>query len=178
MRKILVYSAFFVPLLVSCAIEKGIAFSDISKYESNEGYKNLYVVDTIQIDTPVRFFTKSGYQFIMSKKNFDLFNGSEKELFENDNAFLVGELPMGLPPATFNRYFVGDDCYKFSELSSEKKKDIRTIYYYKTNPDYFILLLVNGNYYNHAFCGIDGPPIIKSRGKKFNYYKVVIPICL
>jgi hypothetical protein len=168
---------FFILLLSSCVSQKGISFNDIPEYESSDGYKNLYVVDTIQIDTPVRFFTKSGYEFIMSKRHFTLFNGSEKELFENDNAFLVGELPMGLPPARFYRYFVGENCYKSLELSAEKKKDIRTIYYFKTNPDYFILLLVNGNYYNHAFCGIDGAPPIKDNGKKFNYYKVIIPFC-
>jgi hypothetical protein len=178
MRKIVVCSIFFIPILVSCVSERGIAFDDIPAYQSTAGYKNLYVIDTIQIDTPVRFFTKNGYEFIMSKKNFDAFNGTEKELFERKDAFLVGELPMGLPPTTFNRYFVGEDCYKLLELSSEKKKNIRSIYYFNERyPDYFLLMLVNGDYYNHAFCAMDGPPIIKDKKKKFNYYKVVIPVC-
>lgn len=179
MKKIIIYSMLSILSSLSCVSQKGIAFSDISKYESSEGYKNLYVVDTILIDTPVDFITQSGYNFIMSKSHFDSFNGSEKDLFESDNAFLAGELPMGLPPNTFNKYFVGDDCYKFLKLSSEKKKGIKYIYYFNGKwPNYFILLLVNGNYYNQAFSGIDGTPPIKDNWKKFNYYKVVIPVCM
>jgi hypothetical protein len=179
MKKIIVYSAFLIPLLLSCVSEKGIAFNDIPKYENNKGYKNLYMVDTIRIDTPVRFFTKSGYEFIMSKKNFDSFNGTEKELFKRNDAFLVGDLTMSYPVSVIDKYYIGDDCYKFLKLSYEKKKDIKYIYYFNGKyPDYYILLLVNGDFYNHAFCGIDGAPPIKDKRKKSNYYKVVIPVCI
>ena len=178
MRKIIIYLALLTPLLLSCAAEKGTPFSEIQRYESSEGYKNLYVADSIQIDTPVRFFTKNGYEFIMPKKNFDAFNGSEKDLFERNDAFLVGQLPTRLPTSFYEKYCIGEDCYRQLKLSSKKKKDIRTIYYYTIEPDYFLLLLVNGAYYNQAFCGIDGPPIIDNSRKKFNYYKVIIPICV
>jgi hypothetical protein len=178
MRKFIIYSAFFISILLSCTSEKDIVFNDIPQYKSNEEYKNLYVVDSIQIDTPVRFFTKSGYEFIMSKKDFDTFNGIEKELFERNDAFLIGNLPMLLPVSFYNKYNTGENCYKFLELSSEKKKDIRNVYFFDDRyPDFFLLMLVNGDYYNHAFCGIDGPPIVKDKRKKFNYYKVVIPVC-
>ena len=175
MRKIIIYSTFSISLLISCVSEKGNSFNNIPQYESNEKYKNLYIVDTIQIDTPIRFFTKNGYEFIMSKKNFDSFNGSEKDLFKSNKTFLVGDLPLGLPISFYEK------CYDANDCSSEKlvtnKKSIATVYYYKENPNFFILLLVNGDYFNSAFIGIDGAHPIKDKKIKFNYYKLVIPIC-
>jgi hypothetical protein len=175
MRKMIVYSAFFIPLLLSCVSKKGIPFADILEYASMEGYKNLYIVDTIQIEAPVIFFTKSGYRFVMSKKYFDSYSGSEKTLFKTNNAFLVGDFPIGLPLSFYKNSGKEIDCSV--EKFRIKKKGIQETCY-KINPDYFILMLVNGDYYNQAFCGIDGPPAVKDKRKTFNYYKVVMPVCI
>lgn len=171
-----IYLMVFILSLSSCASKKGVYISDIPQYNTSMGYKNLYIVDTIEIKEPIRFFTKNGYEFIMPKKHFDDFSGSEKELFENENAFLVGGLPIGLP----SQFYVDD---KRNHLCSEEKmlntlnNAIQTAYYYNEQPDYFILLLVNGKYFNFAFIGIDGASIIKDKKVNFSYYKVVIPIC-
>lgn len=178
MKRNIICVVLFVPLLMSCVSQKGTLFNDKPKYVSQFGYKNLYIVDTIQIETPVRFITKSGYDFLMEEKNFEAFSGKEQDLFDRSDVFLLGNLPMPMPVAFFNKYSVGKDCYELLELSTQKKKDIQEVYFYRIKPSYFILMLVNGDYYNDAFLGIDNAPPINKKWSKFNYYKVVMPICL
>lgn len=57
-------------------------------YANQDGYKSLYVVDTIQIDDPVSVLTKSGYCFVMSHQAFNSFNGKEK-LYLNERMFFI-----------------------------------------------------------------------------------------
>ena len=178
MRKVICY-AFLLLFLISCiSTEKGILISELPEYINKEGYKNLYVVDTIKIENPVRFFTKRGHQFVMSQKAYQSYDGKEKSLFKRADTFLLEhELPMGL--GLYDKYnFKGSDCAEYSILFPDNKKGISTIYSYSRNPDFFLLILIRGDYYNYVYTGIDGPPPIKSKNEKFVFYRVAIPYCM
>jgi hypothetical protein len=42
-------------------------------------------------------------------------------------------------------------------------------------PDFFLLVLIRGDFYNRVYTGLDGPPTLELENEKFSYYKVAIP---
>ena len=58
------------------------------------------------------------------------------------------------------------------------KKGIKDLKIFTRKPDYFLLVLIRGDYYNGAYTGFDGPPTINLRNNKFSFYKIAIPCYL
>jgi hypothetical protein len=175
MKKIILYPVFFIFLLLSCISEKGIAFSDIPQYKNDDGRKNFYTVDSIHIDSPIIVITKEGYEFTMSKRIFDTYNGRKNFFFSHPEVYLLKRhYPIGVPDETPDE-IIG--CYDYSKATLINKKGIKKTLSYKVEPDYFILALVNGDYYNYVYGGFHTPPILELKNMKFSYYKVVIPVC-
>jgi hypothetical protein len=180
---------FYVLIILctaSCTTYKGIPFSEIPEYESKEGYKNFYFVDTIKINNPIGVFFKDGNEFVMSKDVYELYNGKEDFLLYRSDVFLLTEdLPLGAFSIQFVKEFYQQGkqyCWEIGNKDNliwinEKKKGISRCYTYKKQPDYFLLFLIRGDYYNHSYCGLDGPYSINFKRNKYNYYKIVIPIC-
>ena len=138
-------------------------------YANCSGYKSLYVVDTIQIDDPVSVLTNSGYCFVMSKQAFDSFSGNEDSLFKRPDTFLLNEyLPMSVSFSYFD----------FLIPIEFDKKGIKDLKIFTRKPDYFLLVLIRGDYYNGAYTRFDGPPTINLRNNKFSFYKIAIPCYL
>jgi hypothetical protein len=177
-KKIL-YLSLILLLSYSCTSKReGIYIADLPKYENEEGYKSLYIVDTIKIKEPIRVFTKKGYQFIMEKKVFESYNGKEDFFFNHSGIFLMEtDLPMALPSSIFSKYAHGSDCLEYAVLSSKKKKGINNIYSFRKSPNYFLIILIRGDYYNEVYTGIDGPPTLNIKINKLPYYRVAIPCC-
>ena len=135
-------------------------------YANCSGYKSLYVVDTIQIDDPVSVLTNSGYCFVMSKQAF---------------TFLLNEyLPMSVSIELFRKYVLANSFSYFDFLIPIEfdKKGIKDLKIFTRKPDYFLLVLIRGDYYNGAYTGFDGPPTINLRNNKFSFYKIAIPCYL
>ena len=147
-------------------------------YANQDGYKSLYVVDTIQIDDPVSVLTKSGYCFVMSHQAFNSFNGKEKTLFKRADVFLLElRLPIYIPGELYNKYILSNS-YSYLDnripLKSDKKK-IKELMSFGRQPDFFLLVLIRGDFYNRVYTGLDGPPTLELENEKFSYYKVAIP---
>ena len=150
-------------------------------YVNQDGYKSLYVVDTIQIDDPVSVLTKSGYCFVMSHQAFSSFNGKEKTLFKREDVFLLElRLPIYIPSELYNKYVLANSFSYFDFLIPIEfdKKGIKDLKIFTRKPDYFLLVLIRGDYYNGAYTGFDGPPTINLRNNKFSFYKIAIPCYL
>lgn len=168
---------FVLFLIFSC---KSIDL-DYPDYANRSGYKSLYVVDTIQIDNPVSILTKSGYCFVMSKQAFDSFKGNEDSLFKLPDTFLLHDyLPMSVSTKLFHKYVLANSFsyFDFPIPMEFDKKGVKYLRIFTRKPDYFLLVLIRGDYYNGAYTGIDGPPTINLRNNKFSFYKVAIPCYL
>ena len=59
-------------------------------------------------------------------------------------------------------------------LKSDKKK-IKELMSFGRQPDFFLLVLIRGDFYNRVYTGLDGPPTLELENEKFSYYKVAIP---
>jgi len=177
MKRMISYVFLFI-LLNSCiSTETGVPTSELIEYITKEKSKSVYVIDTIQIDNPVRFFTKKGYQFVMSQKAYQSYSGKEGSLFQRPDAFLTERLlPVALSPEVFDRYdFTGSPyCSEHYILYPKKKGGIREIYSYSREPDFFLLILIRGDYYNKVYAGLGKSLQTKSSV----YYKVAIPCCI
>ena len=136
---------------------------------------------TIQIDDPVSVLTNSGYCFVMSKQAFDSFSGNEDSLFKRPDTFLLNEyLPMSVSIELFRKYVLANSFSYFDFLIPIEfdKKGIKDLKIFTRKPDYFLLVLIRGDYYNGAYTGFDGPPTINLRNNKFSFYKIAIPCYL
>ena len=188
MKKIIIY--FTLPLLLlSCSLRKGVSFSEVSqgfipfnemlRYELVHpmGFQNIYMVDTIRLNNPVVFRTENGPLLIMEREAFDSFTGKKEELLERDDTFLYASFLLpNLPMWFFQRYNIGNDCPL--EQSSEKRENISSrIFYFKEQPVFFQMYLVNGVFYRDSFVGIDGDSGFSDRRAWFNYYRLLIPVC-
>ncbi|MDR0824395.1 MAG: hypothetical protein LBN74_04830 [Prevotella sp.] len=171
---------------VSCTSDRGVLISNIPKYKNKEGYKNFYFVDTIYIDNPIFVFSKNENEFVMSKSVYALYNGKEDFLLYRPDVFFVSDnLPMGgIPTKMFDQLILHSRHYCWEMESKdnltwmkEKKKGISRCYTYKKQPEYFLLYLIRGDYYNQVYTGLDGPSVINFKRNKYNYYKIVIPVC-
>ena len=147
-------------------------------YVNQDGYKSLYVVDTIQIDDPVSVLTKSGYCFVMPHQAFSSFNGKEKTLFKREDVFLLElRLPIYIPSELYNKYILSNSYSYLNDripLKSDKKK-VKELMSFGRQPDFFLLVLIRGDFYNRVYTGLDGPPTLELENEKFSYYKVAIP---
>jgi hypothetical protein len=139
------------------------------------------VVDTISIDDPVVVGFDGG-DFVCSRKLLDTVK-IDKKFVKRPDVFLLGDYTFGL-------YFdleVVEDFYKYSypdyrnckpELKTKFPEQKIYLYEYKTPPAFFILGLINVNYYNrkHNFSDCDFY-VIKTKDPKISYHKIVYPLC-
>ena len=148
-------------------------------YLNSDNYKNFYIVDIIKIDNPVRFYTKSGRELIMSEKNFATykFTKNDKNLLSCPSAFLYANIlpwdndfPQNIDDKymTTNSAIYGDDFIKFIN-----NKGVES-YVFKKMPDFFLLVFIRADYFNRFYSPLDGAPGIEYKNINM-YYKMVIP---
>jgi hypothetical protein len=168
-------------MLVSCSSVR----DDYSRptYINNENYKNCYIVDTIKIENPIRFYTSRG-EYIMPEDKFETYKFSK-----NDNDLLIN-------PYTFlyakNYPMIIGDFLDFDLLLDEKFPALKSkiydagyenfnnvkeisAYKFKKEPDFFVLLFIRADYYNLSYIGTHGPTGIKTNKKGNMFYRLVIP---
>lgn len=152
-------------LFMACISEKGMYTYLDPEYEYDDGHKNCYIVDTIYIDSPIIVATKEGHDFTMSKSVFESYNGRKSFFYNNPNVYLFQtNVPIKNPKL---KYPPLKTCYDYTLLDYITKDGVE-VYTYKYKPDYFLLLLVNGDYFNRIYRGIDGPPTLELKNKKFS----------
>lgn len=61
--------------------------SEFVPLSESEGYLNQYIVDTLQIDTPVVVVTSNWHRMIMPYRTYSEFKGSEKDLYKREDVF-------------------------------------------------------------------------------------------
>lgn len=86
MKYYITYISIISLLSISCASEKD--FFERTPYEYENGQKNLYIVDTIQIKNPLIVWTKSNHEFICSEEVFNDYNGKESFFFNNPYVYI------------------------------------------------------------------------------------------
>lgn len=157
---------------------KTVIGDEYPEYVNKDGYKCVYIVDTFKIENPIRFFSKGDHSFIMSQKAFEAYDGDERSLFLRPDIFIYEDFVFRIPSEVYDKY-IGDataDCDKFTK-KLPSQKGIGRIYSYEQEPDFFLLVLIRGDYFNRVFTGIDGPYAIKLGKSKCLYYKIAIPCC-
>jgi len=148
----------------------------------------IVLVDTINIKKPVCILTKKQHSFLMDKNVFERYQGNEQFLFSRNDVYLYAEeLPMGINFNSINDsngfmkiFFSNNSCNsKIQILAKDKHQlEFEYIYEYEKEPDLYLLFLINGDFYDENYTGIDGPRPLNLNNKSFSYYKLLIPICL
>lgn len=180
--KILYKILFLANLFVSCSSIKDDYI--IPTYINNENYKNCYIVDTINIENPIRFYT-TAREYVMSEDKFETyrFSNNDNDLLINPYTFLYAkDFPM-----------IIRDFINFDQLFDEKYPAINSkiydagyeifnndkgifAYKFKNEPDFFVLLFIRADYYNLSYIAIDGGMAgLKTNRKGYMYYRLVIP---
>ncbi|MBP5456945.1 MAG: hypothetical protein J6Y37_10620 [Paludibacteraceae bacterium] len=163
----------FCLMLLSC---KSLHDIGIANYKSSDGYKNLYVVDTITIFQPISFSSKEGYRVVTDEETFQKLKSYNAEVLKEEGVFLLEyaqELPYDIPEGLLTRSISLDD-YQVEERSVEKTTKTIQIRKHRGNIT-FLLLLINQNYYNQAFLGIDGPQTFDVKNNHL-YHKALFPL--
>lgn len=141
---------------------------------------DFYVVDTITIDNPIVFYkpNQSG-TYIGSLDIIERLNTSniKKILSEKDVYIHSFDFYSFLPIKEFDNYHYPD--YGNCKFESEYFKDIKGITYrkFKSNPQKFILALINVSYYNAKIATYGEKLSIFKNYDKSLYYKIAFPIC-
>ncbi len=173
MKKNIIYGILLL-FSLSCTSYRGTPWSEIPDYEHPIGFKNMYIVDTIRFENPILFWIDL-HPFVMEKAAFDSFNGTSEDLFRHDDVFLMCDiLPLELPSSYFNDYLIAR--YPEVEKISTTNRNISRTFHIKDESVAFLLLLVNGRFYNRKFTGLPEPSPVSDKREKFNYYRVVIPL--
>jgi len=165
----------------SCSTHKEAIYD--SRYEGEPNYKSFYVVDTIQIEDPVVVCHEG--RFVCSRKLLDTVK-IDKNFFERPDVFLLSQYGLynDLDLADFDKYLdiLGEECK--TEVKTTLNTELETKYYkvylreFKTPPAFFILGLINANYYNKNNMTIDGSSyLMDTKDQKTSYYKIVYPYC-
>jgi hypothetical protein len=160
-------------MFVACVSHKIIYDID---YKGEPNYKSFYVVDTIKIDDPI--VIEFAGRFVCSKKILDTVK-INKTFFQRPDVFiLVDDLYYDLLPVDYYKYFYPDYGNCDIEFKTEISKTKIYLYEYKIPPAFFILGLINANYYNEKHRTIDGNWYrINTPDQKISYYKIVYPLC-
>ncbi|MBR4839333.1 MAG: hypothetical protein IK005_02520 [Paludibacteraceae bacterium] len=162
----------FCLMLLSCKSQHDIG---IANYKNSDGYKNLYVVDTITIFQPISFSTKEGYRVVTDEETFKKLKSYDAEVLKEEGVFLLEyaqELPYDIPNGLLTEAISLDD-YQVEERNVKKAAKTIQIRKHRDNVT-FLLLLINQNYYNQAFLGIDGPQTFDLKNNHL-YHKALFP---
>jgi hypothetical protein len=192
--KNLIYLLLVLVFLPSCVPHKAIYDS---YYKGEANYKRFYVVDSIKIENPVIVWYFG--RFVCSRKLIDTVKIDEN-FFKRPDVFLLCD-SWGL---YFDLELVDYDKYSYPaygnckiELKATLNTELKTkfkirykksikryfeehkvyLYEYETPPAFFILGLINANYYNAKHASDEGWYPIKTKDQKTSYYKIVYPLC-
>lgn len=141
---------------------------------------DFYVVDTITIDNPIVFYkpnqsgTYIGSLSVIQKLNT---NNIKKILSEKNIYIYSSNFYNFLSARDIDQYHYPD--YGSCEFESEYFKDIRGIVSrkFKSNPQKFILALINVSYYNSKIATYGKRTSVFKNHNKSLYYKIVFPVC-
>lgn len=140
---------------------------------------DFYVVDTINISSPIVFYKpgQSG-KFVSSVteiegKKFNL----RKSILREDIYIYSNSLYGFLSQNDFDKYHYPD--YGNCIFREEYFKEIKGIVYqkFKKQPKKFILGLINVDYYNRKVQVYGKKPTIFKRYGNATYYKIAFPLC-
>lgn len=147
-----------------------------SYYKGENNYKSFYVVDSIIIDNPIIISSHIfGGRFVISKSILKEFQNNRKFLLRPDVFLLGDDLYMDLTKDNYKKYSYPDYGNCKLKKSETEIKDVE-VYEYINKPAYFILGLINVNYYNIKH-NSENYYQIRERNNKINYYKIVYPLC-
>jgi len=163
-------------LFVSCkSIKDKVDFD----YLGESNYENFYLVDTIKIVKPVLISSKKfGGKYIVSEQTLEKYDETIK-FFSRSDVFIYGDdLYRILPLKRYKdfKYPKYEDCDKF-EFGYLINNEL-SVYKLKTESDYFLLGLINSNYYYQKHNGFHNniTDYIETDYKRV-YYKIVFPYC-
>ena len=144
-------------------------------YKGEPNHKSFYIVDTIQIEDPVRIFSKKfGGPFVCDRSKLKEYK-ENKDFFLSPDVFILGfDIYYLLRLEEFEKYYYPGygNC---EEYQIESKYNDLYVQDYKSKPE-FILCLINANYYHikHATEIYFNIPI---KNSKIVYLKLVFPLC-
>lgn len=168
-----IYYAFFLCLMFSCS-----KHTYDSNYPGQDNFSNFYVVDTIKIIDPVRIHSsKFGGQFIISKKLLKDYDGKSSFFSRPDVFFLGSDFYRDLPQKDYKKYSYPDygGCSLLQSLTPTIGLEV---FEFKHEPKYFILCLINANYFYQKHMTFDMKPFAyHEKNNKIIYYKIVYPLC-
>ena len=182
MKKNIIIVLLLLIICSACKTTKIIYQQDCS-YEDQYGYKNLYFVDTIQIDDPVCVILREGYSFIMSREAYHTFDASDltlEDLLHANYAFI--DMGIAYPPYFLElvhptRFCSYDSKDLYIQIKPKNKAIARASEFESPKPLYFLLFLINGCYYNSFATPSEEPSPIKGKNNENTFYKIVIPVC-
>jgi hypothetical protein len=164
---------FSVILFSSC--NKNIVDSN---FTGKNNYKTGYIVDSINIDDPVRIESlKYGGMYIISKSTLSSFRNNRSFFLRPDVFIFGGDFYWDLPLNDYPKYKYPDygNCIF---VKSDIKIEGLAIYEFQKEPCFFILGLINVKYYNQKHNSFDVKNnIIREKNEALIYYKVVYPLC-
>ena len=152
-------------------------------YNSPAGYKNFYVLDTVYIKNPIVVYTWQKHMLLMSKDELEEDNGRKEFFLWRTNVFFYEkDFSRLLPEAVYSNYSpVVKGAYCGGELKENKKLAkgyIRNVWEFEKVPDYFLLALVKGSYFNEIYAGEKGGTThLNFEDTDFSYFRVAVPFC-
>lgn len=147
-------------------------------YEPEE--MDIYIVDTIVIDNPIVFYkpNQSG-TYIGSLNTIQRLNTKNiKKILSEKDVYIYSSVFYNFLSAKDIAYYHYPD-YGGCEFESEYFKDIKGITYrkFKSNPQEFILALINVSYYNSKIATYGEKLSVFKNYDKSLYYKIVFLVC-
>jgi hypothetical protein len=176
--KTLIFSILLI-FIYSCRVSN---FTNDTYFSTNNIYgKNIYLVDSIQIINPVFviYEDKENYfSFITDSSSIKGFSDI-RNIYNNDNIYLGSHCfwcHLIKDSLLINKFknINPEICYNVVEL---RKEGGFTIFRFEKKVKYFILGLVNINYYNRTENNLDKSVFIKTNLPNSTYYKIVFPVC-
>ena len=197
MKRTPIFIILCMTIFVSCTSVKDLSFKDYDEFTSfleptALGYLNSYVVDSIQIDTPVVVITSNWHKMIMPYHTFIEYKGNERGLYKmEDVCFFMDDIPVlwykQITPINFeySQYqfaFKTKPCKcPMIQIPSANNKCYKKAYLFDNTsssyPTSFYLVLISKQaFYCHNY-GIDGHDIPKLPCYYTDYIRVLVPAC-
>lgn len=172
--KIMFKGIFILSLTIQlCSCSKQLFDSN---YKGENNYDSFYLVDTIKIPDPIKIHSiRLGGQFIISKETLKYYS-DKPEFFNRPDVFIWGEDLYRDIPAKKNHAYHYPDYGGCDILKSSNTIAGLDIYEFKRQPKFFLLGLINSNYY-YLKHNSYGEFSFKNENKKFTFYKIAYPFC-
>jgi hypothetical protein len=178
MKNHTLFLVFIFIALISCTKKY---FHDFDyDYVGEKNYRNIYIVDTINIDDPITVFheTSGCNSFVLSRATLKYYDGKKDFFFRPDVFICSNDLMGDMAPQTkdFYRYHPNGLC-QFTFDTKEKKYKGLSIREFEQKPKYFLLGLFNDNYYYKRYNCSNGYFAYGNNNKKLVYIKILYPMC-